>query len=285
MTDLALVRACEERIVNCWPAVDTLLIDGFVVRFANGYSGRANSATPIEAGADLPDNRLARIEQLYREAGLPSQVRITPLAASALEPRLLARGYVLRDESIGMTGPLPEAMGPGPDGVTITVAPRAGDDWIAGVSALQDAAKREPRHLAAIVGRIRVPAGFATLSEAGRDLGYGMVSIDRGMAELASIILAPEHRGRGLGSRLLAALGATAREAGAETAFLQVEGGNARAQALYRRLGFGEAYRYRTYRRAITAPPTMSAQASASGQPASARPASTSASVEITGAA
>ena len=37
---LAEVAACEERIVNCWPAPSTLLIEGFAVRFANGYSGR-----------------------------------------------------------------------------------------------------------------------------------------------------------------------------------------------------------------------------------------------------
>ncbi len=50
-----LVAACERRIVNAWPAPTTLIIGDWVVRMANGYSGRANSASPLSAGADLSD--------------------------------------------------------------------------------------------------------------------------------------------------------------------------------------------------------------------------------------
>jgi N-acetylglutamate synthase len=42
MIDIA--RAAEERLINCWPAVTTLHMEGWAVRFANGYSGRANIA-------------------------------------------------------------------------------------------------------------------------------------------------------------------------------------------------------------------------------------------------
>ena len=75
--DLAFVLACERRIVNAWPAPATLLIDDWVVRFANGYSGRANSASPTVAGAEMDDETLALIEELYRADGLPPCVRLT----------------------------------------------------------------------------------------------------------------------------------------------------------------------------------------------------------------
>jgi N-acetylglutamate synthase len=68
--DLVLTRSCEERIVNCWPAVETLLIGDFVVRLANGYSSRANSASPIRDGAQLSDSEIDVIEGIYRDAGL-----------------------------------------------------------------------------------------------------------------------------------------------------------------------------------------------------------------------
>jgi hypothetical protein len=47
--DIGLVLECERRIVNAWPSPATLLIGDWVVRFASGYSGRANSATPLKA--------------------------------------------------------------------------------------------------------------------------------------------------------------------------------------------------------------------------------------------
>jgi ribosomal protein S18 acetylase RimI-like enzyme len=47
-----------------------------------------------------------------------------------------------------------------------------------------------------------------------------------------------------LASRLCAALLNRARAAGARVAYLQVDAGNAPARAIYRRLGFVDAYRY-----------------------------------------
>ena len=51
-------------------------------------------------------------------------------------------------------------------------------------------------------------------------------------------------RGQGLARKLCASLLVQAREEGARAAYLQVEAGNAAARAVYRRLGFVDAYRY-----------------------------------------
>jgi ribosomal protein S18 acetylase RimI-like enzyme len=59
----------------------------------------------------------------------------------------------------------------------------------------------------------------------------------------------PGYRRLGLARRLLAALLATARQAGARTVWLQVEAANRGAIQLYEGLGFTPAYRYRYWRR------------------------------------
>ncbi len=69
----------------------------------------------------------------------------------------------------------------------------------------------------------------------------------RASAELVGlydVFVAPEARGRGLARRLCAWLLARAREEGARHAYLQVEGDNAPARAVYHRLGFADAYAY-----------------------------------------
>ncbi len=98
----------------------------------------------------------------------------------------------------------------------------------------------------AIVSRIRLPGSFATLHHGGAPVGFGMTVIERGMAELGAIILAPEARGRGLGRALVAGLMRFAWENGAGRAYLQVEQGNAPAIALYDSLGFVPIYTYAT---------------------------------------
>jgi ribosomal protein S18 acetylase RimI-like enzyme len=242
---LAAVEACEQRLVNLWPAVDTLLIGKWAVRFAHGYSGRANSASALWRGALLSDDEIGLIAQLYREAGLPPAIRLTPLAEAGLKTRLSGMGWAMRTHSSGMIADASRDWRGDP---RICFEPAPGEAWLAGVSALQEASKSNPAHLKAIVGRIRLPVGFATAQVAGEARGFGMVGIDRGWAEIGSIILAPEARGQGLGRALVLSMLNYAVGHGASRVFLQVEASNAVAISLYRSLGFRPLYEYREYR-------------------------------------
>ncbi|MCX7324237.1 MAG: GNAT family N-acetyltransferase [Hyphomicrobiales bacterium] len=243
--DPGLVHACEQRIVNAWPAPTTMLLGDWVVRMANGYSGRANSATPLAAGADLDDGMLDLIEGLFARAGLPPCVRVTPLAARGLRDRLFARGYQIRDSSFGMTVTLDDEADPAPV-AGLAIEPFASDDWIKAVSGFQIAGMRNPAHLAAIVRGIRMPAAFATLSVAGEPAAFGLSVAERGMAEIGSVIVAGHQRGKGLGRALVRGLMGWAVRSGAATPYLQVDQSNGAAIALYRSLGFGIAYGYDT---------------------------------------
>ncbi len=242
--DIELVRACEERLVNVWPAVSTLLMDGWVVRFANGYSGRANSASAIVPGAAMDAGLLAAIERLYREAGLKPSVRVTPLAADGVEPLLLASGYRIKDQSAMLVRPLVGAGLAADPRIRIESAP--GRAWLAGVSERQEPSKRSADHLFAIVGQLRIPAAFATLRIDRRPVGFGMAAIDRGFAEIGSVMLDAGFRGQGLGRALVDGLLAWAEEQGAERAFLQVDVTNTVARKLYASQGFAEVCGYKT---------------------------------------
>ena len=56
------------------------------------------------------------------------------------------------------------------------------------------------------------------------------------------------RRGQGLAARLLRAMAAEAQRQGIARVFLQVDAGNAPAQALYRRAGFTTAWAYAYHR-------------------------------------
>lgn len=94
-------------------------------------------------------------------------------------------------------------------------------------------------------------AGTAVLhiaeDAAGRVAGYAMVQLRTGgwaqldtpeaMAEIESLSVGREHRGRGLGSRLIAAVHADLRERGIELLSLAVFTANEPAARLYARFG------------------------------------------------
>jgi ribosomal protein S18 acetylase RimI-like enzyme len=91
-----------------------------------------------------------------------------------------------------------------------------------------------------------VPAAFATLEIEGKAVGFGMGAIDRGYAEIGSIMLDGAWRGQGLGRVTVDALLAWAAHKGATSAFLQVDETNAVACKLYVSQGFADLCGYKT---------------------------------------
>ncbi|MDP3257998.1 MAG: GNAT family N-acetyltransferase [Bosea sp. (in: a-proteobacteria)] len=242
--ELDLVLACERRIVNAWPSPATLLIDDWVVRFAGGYSGRANAASALRPGAELDEDTLSLIEELFRSDGLPPCIRLTPLVAETTRAMVAARGYVVRDASFGLIRPL--------DDVTTEIEPdlqieaRPSAEWIAGVAARQTGIKADAGKLTAIVEGVRLPAAFATWLIGGEPVAFGMSVAERGMAEIGSVVVDTAHRGQGLGRRLIAGLMGWARAKDCRQAYLQVDQTNAVANGLYGSLGFRQLYAYET---------------------------------------
>ena len=81
-------------------------------------------------------------------------------------------------------------------------------------------------------------------------IGYGIMSVAAGEAHLLNIALSDAVRGRGYGRYLLEYLADVAREAGAESMYLEVRPSNTAALKLYERMGFKLIGRRRGYYRA-----------------------------------
>lgn len=242
--DSALVLGCERRIINAWPALSTLIVGDWALRFANGYSGRANSATPLVYGAELDDATLDLVAELYRADGLAPSIRLTPLVADATRAAVLERGYRVKDKSFGLIAPLAGLDVSEESELQIEARPSL--EWVAGVAALQSGIKTHVGNLAAIVERVRLPAAFATWLVEGEAVAFGMSVAERGMAEIGLICVEPDHRGHGYGRAIVRGLMGWAAAMGCSDAYLQVEQGNAVANSLYRSLGFRQLYAYET---------------------------------------
>jgi ribosomal protein S18 acetylase RimI-like enzyme len=235
------VLSLESRLVNAWPSFETQLVDGWLLRFANGYSKRANSASPIVPGAMLDREAAEQIERQFRVHRLPAIFRLTGLEDAAAGAFLRGRGYADVEPSYAMSaaidGEVEEIEG-------VVVTDEADPAWIKAAAAAYGGEKDDAETLGAILGRIRQPSAYATLVLDDRPVGWGFGVAERGYVGLYDIVVAPDLRGLGLGRQVVRALMEWGRSRGAGHAYLQVRKANDVARALYASLGFGDVYRY-----------------------------------------
>src|SRR5205823_10473620 len=134
MTDIALAWRVEATCFNAFPSLRQAILGGWLLRFSEGLSRRANSANPLQPDHRPPEAVIKAIEALYDRQGLPAIVRV-PSFLGAIDRPLMARGYTSEGESCVLHGAI--------DGVaaladpTIELSPHAGTEWLAAMAALQ----------------------------------------------------------------------------------------------------------------------------------------------------
>ena len=239
MTDIAEIRALEERSFNAWPARQSVLLGGWVLRLSDGHTKRANSANAVNPVGSFDEVREAA-EALYARHNLPAVFRLSPLAAPEIDKSLDDAGYVGFDPSLVLSIVLESSYANGD--VRIEETPSAA--WLEGFAAANGIG---PKHRAThdrMVSSIALPSAFATFFEDGEAIGFGLAVYERQAIGLFDIVVAPHKRGRGNGRRLTHALLQWGRQMGAQNAYLQVRAQNEGARKLYAGIGFQEVYRY-----------------------------------------
>jgi ribosomal protein S18 acetylase RimI-like enzyme len=237
------VRAFEEVSLNAWPSLNSLFYDGWVLRFAGGYTKRANSVSALCRGALPLAVKIACCERQYRQQGLQTVFRLTPLIEPDLDGQLAARGY----EQIDITSVQGRALRQAEFTLSTAVEILTGHDglatWLQIFHHLNPARRDIAAHgaiLQRVIGRI-CPMVL-------RD-GQSVVACGLGIAQdaylgLFDVVTAESERRKGFGRELTQNLLAWGQDQGATYAYLQVMLDNMPAIRLYEQIGFSEIYRY-----------------------------------------
>lgn len=234
------IRTLEELAFNAWPALQTLVLDGWLLRFADGYTKRANSANAWRPGTTPLPELVSTVETLYRDRGLRPIFRLSPLAPAGTDGLLARHGYRSFDASSVHRAAIADVAAT--PGVALDTAPDAA--WLGGYAAATGLAEAQLATLGRMLRLCHLPCAFASIDHDGAPIAFGYAVRERGHVGLFDIVTAPAQRRRGLARRIVAALMHWGAAHGAARAYLQVVDGNAPALALYRQLGFTEAYRY-----------------------------------------
>jgi ribosomal protein S18 acetylase RimI-like enzyme len=236
MTVISALEACA---FNAWPARQTVFYEGWILRLANGYTKRANSANAWQPTASFDAVR-SYVEALYQRQGLPTIFRLTPLAGDEPDRQLEVAGYQQVDPTEVMTLPVGNWRGSG-DAI---LEPMRSSTWSDGFALLNGLNALHRQQHDALLDTIAWPVAYATVYEEGQPIGYGLAVAEGDWAGLFDVVVAPAWRGRGHGRQLVKQLIEWGETQGARQAYLQVTCSNSAALALYRSLGFETRYRY-----------------------------------------
>jgi GNAT superfamily N-acetyltransferase len=244
MPERALEWRVEEACLNAWPALREVLLDGWVLRFSEGLTRRANSANPLGPDSEVD---LRACETLYRRLGLPTIIRVLSLIDPSVDDRLAKGGYTGEGESRVLYGPIEDVEAARDPDVGLLDEPTP--EWFGAMAVLQNHSSDQAATYRRIVGQLAIPAAFAALSDEGGIVALAYGALHNGLLCYESVITDRLRRRRGWGRRIIKALAGWARDQGAVGVCLEVEAHNAPARALYDAIGLKtELYRYH-YRR------------------------------------
>jgi GNAT superfamily N-acetyltransferase len=247
MTQPGLAWRVEETCLNAWPALRQAFLDGWVLRFSDGLTRRANSANPLRADYNRTDALIPACEALYRRQLLPTIFRVPSIIDPDLDEFLDALGYGCEGESWVLYGDI-DAVASARD-PEVQLSARPTPEWFRAMAALQNHTIEQSNVYCRIVGAIVIPAAFAALVIDGEFVALAYGTLHNGLLCYESVVTDSRRQRHGYARQVIATLAAWAKGEGARDACLQVEEGNAPALALYDAIGLKtRLYRYH-YRR------------------------------------
>jgi N-acetylglutamate synthase len=218
-------------------------LPGWLLPFDRSTVGRAKSAVPLVHTTSNASAALVHtIEQLYAERGLQAHFRLPDVPSfDAMRQALSNKGYRAEQPTLvqcscvaamrKVTQLAPAQVSNTPDAGWASVFLGEGFDPVDGASRVKILTKAP--------GSV-----FASVREGDHTIAAGAGAFSYGWASVHGMRTAAAHRGQGLAGRVLAGLADTAMQRGIDRVFLQVEEGNAAANALYLRAGFTSVWKY-----------------------------------------
>lgn len=238
-----MIRTIEEYSLNALPALQTMIYDGWVLRFAGGYSKRANSVNPLYPSTEPPLAKIRNCEQFYAAKNLSAVFKITPAALPpALDAILAEQGYRRNSPAsvqvldlTGLTPSFDEQM---------IASQQLTEEWLTDFCRFSSVSNKNKPVLKYMLKNI-IPNKYIVSLKAGSSAIGGGVGVLQGeFIGLYDIVIDSAYRNQGYGQKLVSGLLRLGRSAGAKKAYLQVMVNNYPAVKLYSGMGFTELYQY-----------------------------------------
>lgn len=238
-----LPKRMEEASLNAWPALQQILFDGWILRFARGYTKRANSVNPLYGSSLDVHEKVDVCEKLYASKGLRPVFRLTPFSSPpGIDQVLESRGYQKADPTFVLHLDLRDReIQPVPSG---ELRVEELDDWMDLFCRFSETSMEKHQTHKEILQTIPSQQLLVSLLDSGQPVACGLGVLEGRYFGLFDLITDPQYRNKGYGTQLVSNLLRWGQEQGAGHAYLQVMSINKPARHLYAKFEFEIAYQY-----------------------------------------
>ena len=245
--DLTEISLLEELQANAFPALQTVMYDGWSIRFGGGFTYRVNCANPMYPEHLPPQEKLRYTERLYRSSGLGMSIvklhdGMDPAVCGACQELLDQMGYGTERTGNIYLCPLEDFQRL--PNTEVTISREMTDNWLDAFLTMNNTADAQRDAAKAMLRNIALPVLAASIWENGRMSACGLGVMERDYVGLYDIYVDAACRRRGLGGDICTAIMQAGKAAGCHTAYLQCLQDNHGAIKMYDLLGYRRTYCY-----------------------------------------
>jgi len=238
-----MIKVIEELSLNSWPSLQTMLYDGWTLRFANGFTKRSNSVNPLFYSTLNTGEKIQYCEEIYQRRGLDVVFKITPsVHPENLDQILELKGYIFDSHTSVQVLELADSdISPTQIAVLSNTLSKKG---LLSFCQLTGIKNQNKSALKKILNNIVTEKCFASIGEQDHVISCGLAVLQDKYVGLYDIVTNINFRNRGFGREIVLNLLDWSKNKGAENAYLHVMLDNKPALKLYSKLGFKEIYTY-----------------------------------------
>ncbi len=236
-----------------WRPPETAWVGDWLLRAAEGWTGRANSVLPLGRPDRPVGAAVTAVERWYAERGLPPRFQLPLPLCEVLDGTLAGLGWRAYNPTLVRVAAVPEVLartGKRESLPAVSLEPAPTDAWLAAYH------YRGSDGIPPVARRVMTAADdpvFASVVLDGAVIGVARAVVDHdthgvGWCGITAVETAVDWRRRGVGRHLVDGVLQWAAGRGASLIYLQVMQDNVAAHAMYDHLGFvtSHGYHYRT---------------------------------------
>jgi ribosomal protein S18 acetylase RimI-like enzyme len=233
-----------ETVANAaMPALETHEYDGWLLRFSDGYTKRANSVHPLFPSTHDLDEKIAFCAAQYTQRHQPIIYKMTDASQPPeLDARLETLGYQRASPTLLQVCRLfPDDH----QSQELKGSTELSQEWLEAYQRLDPVKGPSLETISKTLTSIPYPTLYAAITdETGHITAIGQGVLQDAYMGIFAIVVEESQRRRGLGNEIMATLLAWGAQNNAQNAYLQVSADNTKALPLYERLGFRTLYEY-----------------------------------------
>lgn len=254
MNSIEQVKTIQEIFLNSWPAKGYFFLNGWILRFNDGITDRANAVIPLNYTGNNVDDDIDEVERIYEKMNLnPSFMIHDYHEPNNLKTSLISRGYHIITPTKVMISTIQDLTFPTIENkYDYNFYDKREKEFSKFITDFTHWSEHEQEIITILTNRIVIPdKTFEIVRSNGLVIASMMgVLVRNKYLYIADVLVHPNYRRKSIASTMLyRLLQEWAYNKGVKMVWLQVEEENENAFNLYKKLGMNLIFDYAYFKK------------------------------------